>query len=119
MRYAIIEDGVVTNIAVADEPLADNWHEIGEGCEIGDLWDGESFTRPPPAQEDIDAAWKELRAYRDGLLSLSDWTQLPDNPLNDTQRAEAVAYRQALRDFPETCQDPLNAVWPEAPSFLG
>jgi hypothetical protein len=118
MRYVIIEDGVVTNAAVADEPLGSNWLQ-SDTADIGDLYDGENFSKPPTPQEVIDEAWKALRLRRDGLLSLSDWTQLPDNPLNDTQRAEAVAYRQALRDFPETCQDPLNAVWPEAPSFLG
>jgi hypothetical protein len=34
MKYAIIENGVVTNIALADAPLADNWvasEEAGPG----------------------------------------------------------------------------------------
>lgn len=118
MRYVIIEDGVVTNAAVADEPFGANWVQ-SDTANIGDLYDGVDFTAPPTPQEVIDKAWKDLRSRRDGLLSLSDWTQLPDNPLTDAQRAEAVTYRQSLRDFPETCQDPLNAVWPETPSFLG
>lgn len=47
MKYAIIENGTVTNIAVADEPLADNWIEAGS-AKIGDTWDGTSFISPPP-----------------------------------------------------------------------
>ena len=61
----------------------------------------------------------DLRNRRDGLLVASDWTQIADAPLSDAQRQEAAGYRQALRDFPEACEDPLNPVWPEAPSFLG
>jgi len=47
MKYAIIENDTVTNIAVADEPLADNWIEAGS-AKIGDTWDGTSFISPPP-----------------------------------------------------------------------
>lgn len=118
MRYAIIQEGVVANIAVADGPLGGNWIPA-DGCDIGDLWDGEKFTKPGISQEEIDEAWVRLRKRRDGLLSISDWTQLPDNSLTAAQRSEAATYRQALRDFPAGCQDALNPVWPEAPSFLG
>lgn len=118
MRYAIIENNIVTNIAVADEPLADNWFEA-HGCNIGDVWDGESFITPGPSEADIEQAWVDLRKRRDGLLAASDWTQIADAPLNDVQRQDAADYRQALRDFPEACEDPLDPVWPEAPSFLG
>ncbi|WP_225782675.1 DUF4376 domain-containing protein [Xenophilus sp. Marseille-Q4582] len=47
MRYAIVEDGIVINIAVADSPLSDNWiHDPSDSCAKGDLWTGESFERP-------------------------------------------------------------------------
>lgn len=46
MKYAIIEDGKVVNIAKADRPLASNWVEAG-AAKIGDSWDGETFTGPP------------------------------------------------------------------------
>ena len=119
MRFAIIENGVVTNIAVADEPLADNWCEVGDGCNIGDLWDGENFTPPGPSEEEIAQAWVALRSRRDGLLVLSDWTMLPDAPVTDAQRLAWAGYRQALRDLPDGITDPLHPVWPEAPSSIG
>ena len=44
MIYAIIVDGVVVNIAVADYPVKDNWVAInGADVCIGDTYDGESF----------------------------------------------------------------------------
>jgi hypothetical protein len=55
--------------------------------------------------EDIGADWAAInRGKRDQLLKKSDWTQLPDVPL-ETKEAWA-AYRQALRDLPD------NVNWP-------
>lgn len=48
MRYAIITDGVVTNVAKADVAIAPNWVQ-SETAQIGWLYDGETFTEPPPA----------------------------------------------------------------------
>jgi hypothetical protein len=56
--------------------------------------------------------WPIVRAERNALLSASDWTQLPDVPL-DTKEAWA-AYRQALRDITNQ-PDPFNIVWPVPP----
>lgn len=47
------------------------------------------------------------------LLNESDWTQLPDVPL-ETKSAWAD-YRQALRDITEQPGFPKNVVWPEKP----
>jgi len=112
MRYAIIENGVVANVAEAEEPLDAGWVQ-SDDADIGDLYDGEIFTAPPPSQEEIDAAWKTLRAQRDAKLSASDWTQLADAPVDDLVWA---VYRQALRDLPANTSDPLNPVWPEMPA---
>lgn len=40
------------------------------------------------------------RRQRNFLLNSCDWTVLPDTPMSDAKRAEWIAYRQALRDFP-------------------
>lgn len=49
MRYAIIENDVVVNVAEAEPDFAasQDWIEAGEAS-IGWLWDGEKLT-PPPA----------------------------------------------------------------------
>ena len=63
---------------------------------------------------------KILRRYRDRLISETDWWVLPDR----TPTPEQLAYRQALRDLPETATpvlDPTNLAgisgvdWPVKP----
>lgn len=58
--------------------------------------------------------WMFVRSNRSMLLGMSDWTQLPNAPLTDEQKANWETYRQALRDI--TLQaDPFNITWPTKP----
>jgi len=66
----------------------------------------------------VEAAWSNKLAgeaviKRQGLLQASDWTQLPDVPVDKPAWA---TYRQALRDITEQQDYPLLIDWPEAPS---
>ena len=54
-----------------------------------------------------------MRSIRDGLLAASDWTQLPDAPVDKTAWA---TYRQALRDFPSTWTPGPTADFPDPPA---
>lgn len=58
-----------------------------------------------------------LRKTRNELLAESDLYVLPDrwNTYTEEKKAEWTAYRQALRDLPETVIDVFNPVWPERP----
>lgn len=102
---AILRAGVFPNIANA----AANVRE-GEGWVDGE-WSGATHYirdgRIAPRLMPIPA---DIRPQRDQMLSASDWTQFPDAPLTDEQRAAWGDYRQALRDLPET------GVWPEPPT---
>ena len=49
--------------------------------------------------------WLDIIEKRNRLLAGSDWTQLPDNALTDSKKAEWATYRQALRDLPNTLRD--------------
>ena len=49
-KFAVVENGVVVNTAVADAPLAENWIPFDESVAIGYLWDGEAFTPPLPPE---------------------------------------------------------------------
>lgn len=64
------------------------------------------YTPPPP---DIEP---EMRRERDARLKASDWTQLPDAPVNKEAWA---AYRQALRDLPNHVNWPNISAddWPQ------
>jgi len=57
--------------------------------------------------------WSErMRIHRDRLLAESDWTQLPDAPVD---RAAWAKYRQALRDFPATWKPGPTVTFPDKP----
>lgn len=59
---------------------------------------------------------RQMRRQRDRLLTASDWTQMPDSPLSDEQRAAWAVYRQALRDAPANWEP--AATW-DAPDLPG
>lgn len=60
-----------------------------------------------------------LRSRRNWLLAQSDWTQLADAALSAAKKTEWAAYRQALRDLPETNSEAATLealVFPDAPT---
>jgi hypothetical protein len=60
----------------------------------------------------VGARWNVIRAERNKLLVESDWTQLPDAPVD---AAAWATYRQALRDVTDQA-NPFAVIWPESPS---
>jgi hypothetical protein len=64
--------------------------------------------------EKVPAEWwaERMRNHRDRLLKESDWTQLPDAPVD---REAWATYRQALRDFPTTWTAGPEADFPDTP----
>ena len=70
-----------------------------------------------PAAEIADKEFVEasniFKGIRNTLLEKSDWTQVPDAPVD---RSAWAAYRQQLRDLPANTEDPANPVWPIPPS---
>ena len=48
MKYAIIIDGKVSNVALSEAALEPNWIACGDTVQIGDAWDGQSFLPAPP-----------------------------------------------------------------------
>ncbi|KJG11824.1 hypothetical protein UB40_03050 [Photobacterium kishitanii] len=61
--------------------------------------------------------WSETRKARDQLMIKTDWTQTNDAPLTSEKKAEFTAYRQALRDIPQTYDNPDDIVWPTKPTI--
>ena len=55
---------------------------------------------------------ERLRQKRDEILNQTDHFMIPDYPIDDTNKKEIIAYRQALRDLPEQEGWPLNIEWP-------
>ncbi len=66
----------------------------------------------------LEGGFDELRTYRDDELKTSDWTQVPDGPLDSTTKAAWATYREKLRDLPGSAKAPFwfdESDWPLAP----
>jgi hypothetical protein len=94
---------------VLKNPTAYVAHENPTGP-YGELGDPYYELKIPTTEELLDV----IRRKRDALLIQCDFTQLPDVPLTPETKTAWTVYRQALRDFPETC-DVNNPVWPVPP----
>lgn len=114
---------------------AEDFERQGDGYSVAEgtypdneyYWDN-GFVPMPPKPEgyyDFDYATKTWvlnepqtiaanKAKRDNLLKQSDWTQLPDVPLTEEQKAAWATYRQELRDM--TDSDFLNGNFPTPPT---
>jgi hypothetical protein len=84
--------------------------EIFERAIAGEFGEVAPFVEPAVPAE---VAVINVRLKRDALISVTDWTQLPDVP--PTTAEKWLPYRQALRDI--TLQEgfPENVTWPTPP----
>ena len=114
MKWAVIDGDEITMIYQGQEP-PEGSVLIPDGLNPFRLsWDGETLSEAPTDALEAERAVSN-REYRNQLLSSTDWTQLPDAPLSDEQKAAYGAYRQALRDLPNHVHFPnLDADdWPQ------
>ena len=65
-----------------------------------------------------DSSWENVRKKRDYLLKSTDWTVTPGSTVDQAQWS---AYRQNLRDLPQTYKGKTanSVVWPVQPSTDG
>lgn len=106
--FAKFEDPTVD---VAEVVIGDNgYKQLPNGN-----WTRDYILKELTQQEKVD---KWVRGIRDHRLYLSDWSQLPDNELTETERAKWLEYRQYLRKMPEIYAElkhPDEVVWLEPP----
>lgn len=76
-------------------------------------WVAQGNTPQPADQPD---AWEAIRQKRDALIRESDWTMTPGATVD---QAQWTAYRQVLRDLPQTYENAEDVVWPTVPSTSG
>jgi len=99
------------NLAEANKPYVEGRFS----ADTHHIVDGVAVHKDPAEIEakEIEQAWFELRRMRDALLQDSDWTQVPDAPVDTQAWAD---YRQQLRNLPSNTTDPRAVVWPEKPN---
>ena len=84
----------------------------------------EGYEKPPKDEfeaklkELIDAQpLKKLREERNRRIAQTDYLFTSDFPhATPEKKQEWFEYRQALRDLPTATEDPVNPVWPVAPT---
>lgn len=84
-------------------PLTDE-----EKLEFVEQWNAQELTK-------VSRRWAVIRQKRNELLKNCDWTQLADATLSEEKKQTWLTYRQALRDLPQSYDDPEKVVWPELP----
>jgi hypothetical protein len=79
------------------------------------LWFDFDFTTKQWVGNEVRAKF-DVNERRKKLLLASDWTQLPNNPLNTEKQTAWANYRQELRDITDQSEYPLNVTWPTKPN---
>lgn len=113
MRYAIIENNLVVNVAIADSAIEPNWIQ-SDTANKGDLYQNGEFT-PQPVPYDIAA--DQVRAERNQRLSDSDYVTIRSVDQGIAVPPEWASYRQSLRDITDNSNFPYltPADWPVKP----
>jgi hypothetical protein len=96
------------------EPATQSLEE-GPALLIDGVWTQNYIVTDLSADESaakVGAQWDVVRVERNKLLVESDWTQLPDAPVD---AAAWATYRQALRDV-TTQANPFAIIWLESPT---
>lgn len=113
MKYMILKDGGYAEGRFVPEGAIVIPHRRPTSAHS---WDGTQWVFNGFTQEQADS---KLRFKRNMLLAQTDWWVLPDRTATQAQ----LAYRQALRDLPQT-QTPtldengnlINVNWPQPPT---
>ena len=107
---SVLADYNVFEVALTARPDIDSrTHKVTqEVAEVNGVWTQEWIIQRLPTEQAIN----NVCADRNIQLSDSDWTQLPDSPVD---RVAWAVYRQALRDVTTQLNFPWNIQWPESP----
>lgn len=118
MKHAIIADGKVTNVVVADHAFAEQqgWVQCPDNVSTGWLYDGTTFSEDPEhAAQLIAHQGKMVRDERNKLLAECDWLIIMHTEKGTNIPAAWEIYRQNLRDITAQAGFPHNVTWPEKP----
>lgn len=113
----IVVNDVVTSPIPAGH-TRESPHPIPEGC-YAVMRNGWQYVKgKTPEAPDIvtPAKWVEIREERNRRIATTDYIIMRMVDQGQPISADWAAYRQALRDVPQTQTDPFNIVWPTAPA---
>jgi hypothetical protein len=124
-KYAVVQNGIVTNIVMATEEVAamhgfvfvpefNPFDPDSSRAEIGGEWTGFRFL---PRPRNIEAEWEKVRLVQNMLMSGSLEDVMPDRweTYTTTQKEAWIQYRNNLRDITTRFADPEDVVFPVKP----
>ena len=122
MNYKLIKDSITNEITTIKLSNSDGTNSFipfdEENTDYQEYlaWVAEGNTAEAAGTETL--TWDSIRATRDKILRDTDWTMTTGATVDQAQWA---AYRQNLRDLPQTYKDktPDDVVWPTQPSTAG
>ena len=113
--YKSIVSGEITSVFVTK-----NGKEYSIPCDEAntDYQEYLEWAKTNTAEAADGLTWDDIRGKRDSILKDTDWTMTTGATVDQAQWA---AYRQNLRDIPQTYKDktPDDVVWPSQPSTAG
>ena len=112
---ALISNNKVVEISATEFEVHSglSWVDCDGSVEIGDDFDGSSFSsNQPTLQETAATNMQLLRKMRDGLLKDTDHWALSDTA---TMTQAQTDYRQALRDITDNATSLDDVTWPTKP----
>lgn len=114
-----LSSGDITGNLTCELDLIDRNLSENEGFVVGIydpknyvVSDGKVVDRVYDQELKFEEESSQVKLLRDSMLLQSDWTQLPDSPVDKSAWAE---YRQALRDLTSQEGFPYNVNWPVKP----
>lgn len=112
----------MARVIVTGHPAIDHTQNVTEGqpvySESRQRWEQQWIVTDASAEEiaqRTDAKSAEIRAERNRLLALCDWTQLDDSPISNSQKLAWAQYRQSLRDLTSQAGFPWQVAFPDTP----
>lgn len=117
MKYAIVENGIVTNLALADAPLAENWIEATDEAQIGGAWDGQEFSPAPQPVKSPEELQAEIVAATQKRLDDFARTRSYDGILSACTYATSTV--EKFKAEGQYCVEARDATWAKLYEILG
>lgn len=111
MRYAAVENGVVVNVILLEDPEnypTDSLLIASETAGMGDIWNGTSFMRPPAAKPDPD--WG---AFNRAILPNAAYNRMTESSTNRgaVRRLESIAISAGVSGSQYENYDIIAMLW--------
>ncbi|RCJ20134.1 hypothetical protein A6S26_05280 [Nostoc sp. ATCC 43529] len=111
MRYAVVEDAIVVNVIVLDDPddyQTDSLMIPSETAGMGDIWNGTSFTRPAAPKPDPD--WG---AFNRAILPNAAYNRMSESSTNRgaVRRLESIAISAGVSGSQYENYDIIAMLW--------